>query len=33
VLSAMDFDGFGIGGSFTKEDLGESLRVVTEILP
>ncbi len=33
VLSRMDFDGFGIGGSFTKEDLGESLRVVTEILP
>lgn len=33
VLSDMDFDGFGIGGSFTKEDLGESLRVVTEILP
>lgn len=33
VLSAMDFDGFGIGGSFSKEDLGESLRVVNEILP
>ncbi len=33
VLSNMDFDGFGIGGSFTKEDLGESLKVVTEILP
>ena len=33
VLSDMDFDGFGIGGSFTKEDLGESLRVVNEILP
>jgi queuine tRNA-ribosyltransferase len=29
----MDFDGFGIGGSFSKEDLGESLRVVNEILP
>lgn len=33
ALSAMDFDGFGIGGSFTKEDLGEALRVVNEILP
>lgn len=33
VLSDMDFDGFGIGGSFTKEDLGDSLRVVNEILP
>jgi queuine tRNA-ribosyltransferase len=29
----MDFDGFGIGGSFSKEDLGESLKVVNEILP
>lgn len=33
VLSNMDFDGFGIGGSFTKEDLGEAVRVVNEILP
>lgn len=33
ALSRMDFDGFGIGGSFTKADLGESLRVVNEILP
>ncbi len=33
TLAAMDFDGFGIGGSFSKEDLGESLRVVNEILP
>lgn len=33
VLSDMDFDGFAIGGSFTKDDLGESLRVVNEILP
>lgn len=33
VLSAMDFDGFGIGGSFSKEDLGEALRVVNEVLP
>lgn len=33
TLAAMDFDGFGIGGSFSKEDLGESLRVVNEVLP
>ena len=33
VLSDMDFDGFGIGGSFSKEDLDESLKVVNEILP
>jgi len=33
VLGDMDFDGFGIGGSFTKDDLGESLKVVNEILP
>lgn len=33
VLSNMDFEGFGIGGSFSKEDLGDSLRVVNEILP
>ncbi len=33
VLSNMDFDGFGIGGSFTKADLGESLSVVNDILP
>ena len=33
VLSDMDFDGYCIGGSFSKEDLGESLRVVNEILP
>ena len=32
-LARMDFDGYGIGGSFTKDDLGESLRVVNEILP
>ena len=32
-LADMDFDGFGIGGSFSKEDLGESLKVVNEILP
>ncbi|MCA9361227.1 tRNA guanosine(34) transglycosylase Tgt [Candidatus Kaiserbacteria bacterium] len=33
TLSAMDFDGFAIGGSFSKDDLGDSLRVVNEILP
>lgn len=32
-LASMDFDGFGIGGSFSKDDLGESLKVVNEILP
>jgi queuine tRNA-ribosyltransferase len=32
-MARLDFDGFGIGGSFSKEDLGESLRVVNEILP
>jgi queuine tRNA-ribosyltransferase len=33
VLAAMDFDGFGIGGSFSKADLGEAIRTVNEILP
>lgn len=33
VLGDMDFDGYGIGGSFSKDDLGESLRVVNEVLP
>lgn len=33
VLGDMDFDGFGIGGSFSKDDLGDSLRVVNELLP
>lgn len=33
TLAAMDFDGFGIGGSFSKEDLGESLKVVNKNLP
>lgn len=32
-MARLDFDGFGIGGSFSKEDLGASLRVVNEILP
>lgn len=33
VISRMDFDGFGIGGSFSKEDLGEALSTVNDILP
>jgi queuine tRNA-ribosyltransferase len=33
VLGAMDFDGFGIGGSFTKEDMAGAVRTVTENLP
>lgn len=33
TLAAMDFAGFGIGGSFSKADLGEALRVVNEVLP
>jgi tRNA-guanine transglycosylase len=33
TLAAMDFAGFGIGGSFSKADLGDALRVVTEVLP
>ena len=32
-LAGLDFDGFGIGGSFSKADLGEALRVVNEVLP
>ncbi len=33
TLAAMDFDGYGIGGCFSKDDLGEALRVVNENLP
>jgi queuine tRNA-ribosyltransferase len=33
VLADMDFDGYGIGGSFSKADLGEALEVVTKVLP
>jgi queuine tRNA-ribosyltransferase len=33
TLASMDFDGFGIGGSFSKADLGEALKVVNENLP
>jgi queuine tRNA-ribosyltransferase len=33
ILSEMDFDGFGIGGSFTKEDMDKTVKSVTEVLP
>jgi queuine tRNA-ribosyltransferase len=33
ILGAMDFDGYGIGGSFTKEDMAKAVRWVNEILP
>lgn len=33
VLGQMDFDGYGIGGSFTKEDMGTAVRWVCEELP
>lgn len=33
VLSAMPFDGFGIGGSFNKEDIGTAVAWVNAILP
>jgi queuine tRNA-ribosyltransferase len=33
IIGAMDFDGFGIGGSFTKEDMSTAVRWVNEILP
>ncbi len=33
VIGGMDFDGFGIGGSFTKEEVANVLRWVGEILP
>lgn len=33
ILGAMDFDGYGIGGSFTKEDMGTAVKWVCEILP
>ena len=32
-IGAMPFDGFGIGGSFSKEDLGEALQAAIEPLP
>lgn len=33
ILGAMDFDGYGIGGSFSKEDMGTAVKWVNEILP
>lgn len=33
VIGAMDFDGFGIGGSFEKEDMSSAVQWVNEILP
>ena len=33
VIGSMDFAGFGIGGSFDKEDIGQSVAVVNSILP
>jgi len=33
VIGGMDFDGFGIGGSFDKTDIGISVGLVNEILP
>ncbi|MFA6095983.1 MAG: tRNA guanosine(34) transglycosylase Tgt, partial [Candidatus Paceibacterota bacterium] len=33
AISSMDFDGFGIGGSFDKDDLHTAVRWVNEILP
>lgn len=33
IIGAMDFDGFGIGGTFSKADLGETLTVAINNLP
>jgi queuine tRNA-ribosyltransferase len=33
VISKIDFDGFGIGGSFEKEDIDKSLKWINTILP
>ncbi|MDQ3076539.1 MAG: tRNA guanosine(34) transglycosylase Tgt [bacterium] len=33
VIGAMDFDGYGIGGSFAKEDMNTSVKWVNDILP
>ncbi len=33
VLGAMNFDGYGIGGSFNKEDIGTAVAWVNAILP
>jgi queuine tRNA-ribosyltransferase len=32
-ISALEFDGFGIGGTFVKEDMATAVRWVNEILP
>ncbi len=32
-ISAIEFDGFGIGGTFVKEDMATAVRWVNEILP
>ena len=32
-ISEMGFDGFAIGGSFSKDDIGTSVKYVNEILP
>ena len=32
-ISNLDFDGFGIGGTFIKEDMATAVRWVNEILP
>ncbi len=32
-IGGLDFDGFGIGGSFAKEDMNNSVKWVNEILP
>ncbi|MDQ5922772.1 MAG: queuine tRNA-ribosyltransferase [Patescibacteria group bacterium] len=32
-ISSMNFDGFGIGGSFAKEDMSTAVKWVNEILP
>lgn len=33
IIGSMPFDGFGIGGSFDKEDMGAAVRWVNELLP
>ncbi len=33
VISSLDFDGFGIGGSFAKEDMSSAVKWVNKILP
>jgi len=33
IIGAMDFDGFGIGGSFAKEDMSKAVKWVNGVLP